>query len=153
MHEKPEPTPLGWPILPRHNQPFTPPAGAHCSTNPHEGRVGWVGKEKSTQLSALRLRRIRLELPPGASRKPAGALHRVPPVLRLCLRTACRDWCFPEANASAYCWCCDCVCALHAATGAFLKQMPVRTAGAAKPTADLLALRSCVLPSTTGWVR
>jgi hypothetical protein len=25
MHERPEPTPLGWPILPRHNQPFTPP--------------------------------------------------------------------------------------------------------------------------------
>jgi hypothetical protein len=25
MHEKPDPTPLGWPILPRHNQPFTPP--------------------------------------------------------------------------------------------------------------------------------
>jgi hypothetical protein len=41
MHGKPEPTPLGWPILPRHNQPFTPPAGAgaHFSTNPHEARA------------------------------------------------------------------------------------------------------------------
>jgi hypothetical protein len=36
MHEKPEPTPLGWPILPRHNQPFTPPIPSkhQCATQP-----------------------------------------------------------------------------------------------------------------------
>jgi hypothetical protein len=46
MHEKPEQTPLGRPILPRHNQPFRPlPAEAHCNMHPHEG-VGWVGKAK-----------------------------------------------------------------------------------------------------------
>ena len=38
---------------------------------------------------------------------------------------------FPEAITSAYCWCCDCVYALHAATIAFLKQMPVRALQAA----------------------
>jgi hypothetical protein len=36
MHEKPEPTPSGWPILPRHNQPFTPPIPSkhQCATQP-----------------------------------------------------------------------------------------------------------------------
>ena len=72
-------------------------------------------------------------------------LHRVPPVLRLRLRTACRDWCFPEANASAYCWCCDCVYALHAATIAFLKQMPVRALHAAWCFSEANARRLQVL--------
>jgi hypothetical protein len=66
-----EQTPLGWPVLPRHNQPFTPPAEAHCNIHPHEG-VGWVGKEKvNVGLSSVGLRRVRLE-PTGASRNPRG---------------------------------------------------------------------------------
>jgi hypothetical protein len=32
-------------IFPRRNQPFTPPAEAHCNIHPNEG-VGWAGKEK-----------------------------------------------------------------------------------------------------------
>jgi hypothetical protein len=51
MHEKPEQTPLGWPILPRHSKETQT-----CGSQP-----------------ALGLRRIRLELPPGASRTPAGS--------------------------------------------------------------------------------
>jgi hypothetical protein len=36
MHEKPEQALLGWPILPRHNQPITPPIPSkhQCATQP-----------------------------------------------------------------------------------------------------------------------
>jgi hypothetical protein len=60
MHEKPEPTLLG--------------RVAHSSTT--QPAIHTAKKSKRNSQHLLRLRRIRLELPPGASRKPAGSPAR-----------------------------------------------------------------------------
>jgi hypothetical protein len=91
MHGELSKHPWCGPFFPRHNQPFTPPAGAHCNIHPHEG-AGWAGKEKvNERLPSPGLGRVRLELP-GASRNPRGHQPATTGWVRSCVLPSTTGW-------------------------------------------------------------